>query len=93
MARYIDADRFYKNAKEMAATQPPWHQKIILGLLRASERYIEEDVEKIRHAKWRLNNDGSGTCGNCGFTQVSVWDMDNSQHYCGVCGAKMDGGN
>ena len=51
------------------------------------------DVTPVVHAKWKLNNDGSGTCSNCHFTQPTVWDMDNWQSYCGVCGARMDGGN
>lgn len=51
--------------------------------------YFEPEV----HGEWRLNRDGSGTCSNCNFTQVAVWDEDNWQNYCGHCGAKMDGGN
>lgn len=41
------------------------------------------------HATWTLNKTGSGTCSNCHFTQANVWDYDNYQRYCGVCGAKM----
>ena len=41
---------------------------------------------------WTFNQDGSGTCSNCHFTQKGVWDYDNHQHFCGVCGAKMKGG-
>lgn len=43
----------------------------------------------VIHATWTLNKTGTGTCSNCHFTQANVWDHDNYQQYCGVCGAKM----
>ena len=49
------------------------------------------DVADVRHGTWTLRSDGSGTCSECGFTQKNVWDYDNQQRFCGVCGAKMDG--
>lgn len=42
--------------------------------------------------KWILHKDGSGTCDQCRFTQIAVWDYDGWQNFCGHCGAKMDGG-
>jgi hypothetical protein len=48
------------------------------------------DVAEVRHGTWTLRSDGSGTCSECGFTQKNVWDYDNQQRFCGVCGAKMD---
>ena len=48
-----------------------------------------EEVAPVIHANWKLHSDGSGTCSHCNFTQTNVWDYDNTQHYCGVCGAKM----
>lgn len=48
------------------------------------------DVVEVRHGRWRLNCDGSGTCSECGRTQNDVWDFDNWQRYCGCCGCKMD---
>lgn len=58
------------------------------------KRAIEEApaVAPVVHGKWKFHKDGSGTCNKCGFTQKNVWDYDNHQNYCGVCGAKMDGG-
>lgn len=49
------------------------------------------DVAPVVHGKWKFNMDGSGTCDQCNFTQMHVWDYDNWQNYCGVCGARMDG--
>ena len=49
-------------------------------------------VKEVKHGEWKLNKDGSGICSECGRTQKNVWDYDNSQNFCGHCGAKMDGG-
>ena len=46
---------------------------------------------KVKHSEWILHDNGSGTCKNCKTLQDHIWDYDNSQHYCGKCGAKMDG--
>jgi hypothetical protein len=50
----------------------------------------DADVAPVVHGRWKLRDDGSGTCSECRFTQKYVWDYDNWQNYCGVCGAKMD---
>ena len=49
------------------------------------------DVKPVVHGKWTLHPDGSATCSECHFWQNSIWDLDNWQNYCGVCGAKIDG--
>ena len=49
------------------------------------------DAVEVVHSEWTFNDNGSGTCGHCHFTQRGVWDQDRHQNYCGVCGAKMDG--
>lgn len=49
------------------------------------------DVAEVRHGRWTLHTDGSGTCSECGTTQKNVWDCDRWQNYCGHCGARMDG--
>ncbi len=51
------------------------------------------EAEPVKHGRWILHDNGSGTCDQCRFTQKNVWDDDNQQNYCGVCGAKMDGGD
>lgn len=51
--------------------------------------FINKEDCRISNGKWELNKDGSGTCDQCHFTQKNVWDYDNYQQYCGVCGAKM----
>ena len=50
------------------------------------------DVVEVKHGKWILHSDGSGTCSLCNRRQIAVWDCDNIQNYCGKCGAEMNGG-
>lgn len=45
----------------------------------------------MKRGKWTLNHDGSGTCSECGMTQIAIWDCDSWQNFCGVCGANMRG--
>ena len=49
------------------------------------------DAVPVVHARWKLNDDGSGTCENCRRTTVAAWDMDSALNYCPHCGARMDG--
>jgi hypothetical protein len=49
------------------------------------------EAEPVKHGRWELHADGSGTCNQCRFRQKHIWDDDDAQNYCGVCGAKMDG--
>ena len=51
------------------------------------------DVVEVKHGEWKLHPDGSGTCSCCNRTQKSVWDYDNTQNFCGHCGANMRGDN
>ena len=55
-----------------------------------ADHLLANGVEIKKCGWWELHNDGSGTCSECHFTQKCVWDYDNHQEYCGVCGAKMD---
>ena len=57
-----------------------------------AERALAErfGYKEEKRWKWKLNEDGSGTCFRCNTTQKNVWDLDNYQNYCGHCGAKMD---
>ena len=48
------------------------------------------DVVPVKHGRWKLGRGGKGTCDQCNFTQLNVWDYDNWQRYCGCCGAKME---
>jgi hypothetical protein len=55
--------------------------------VKQGDKWVE--YAPVIYATWTLNNYGKGTCSNCNFTQANVWDYDNYQQYCGVCGAKM----
>lgn len=54
------------------------------------DELVVDDVEEVKHGKWTMHKDGSGTCNQCGITQKNIWDCDNWQNYCGHCGTKMD---
>lgn len=58
--------------------------------LKYSRMLVESGYVQVAQGKWKFKKDGSGTCDQCGFTQKNVWDHDNYQKYCGICGAKMD---
>lgn len=49
------------------------------------------DVVEVRHARWINPQNGNATCSYCRTRQKGVYDDDNEQNFCGVCGAKMDG--
>lgn len=63
---------------------PLWDKPIECDFFKYKSQYAE-----VKRGKWTLNKDGSGTCDQCHFTQRGVWDYDNHQRYCGVCGAEM----
>lgn len=50
------------------------------------------DVSPVVHGEWINCINGNATCSVCGIRSKAVYDLDNKQHYCGHCGAKMDGG-
>lgn len=68
-----------------------FYRPIYEGFKNCVERSTTVDAVPVVHGRWTLNKDGSGTCNRCHFTQKNVWDMDNWQNFCGVCGARMDG--
>lgn len=59
------------------------------SVMRIIDEQATADVREVIHGKWKLHDDGSGTCDQCNFRQKNVWDYDNYQNYCGHCGAKM----
>ena len=73
-----------------------WENRIINETL---ERNKQEELAKLEElkakyeepkvAKWTLHNDGSGTCSHCHFTQKAVYDQDNFNRFCSVCGYEM----
>lgn len=56
-----------------------------------AEKLIKAGWIKQKIGTWKLHSNGSGTCSECHFTQLNVWDYDSQQRYCGCCGAKMKG--
>lgn len=60
--------------------------------LKYSRLLVEAEYIPVVHGAWLNCNGGNGTCSRCGIRQKVVYDDDSEQHYCGHCGAKMDGG-
>ena len=54
---------------------------------------VPADVAPVVHGEWINRMNGNATCSVCGLRSKAVYDLDNEQHYCGHCGAKIDGGN
>ena len=64
------------------------------GTLRAERDHFALDIaikslEAQKTGTWKLCKDGSAICSECNFHQKLIWDLDNWQNYCGVCGARM----
>lgn len=101
MKEYIDKDLIIQKLElRLAVTKLCDDNAYKKGQLDARTEDIENikyipaaDVEPVRHGEWKLLKDGNGICSQCGHWQTKVWCCDNSQRYCGVCGARMDGGN
>ena len=87
MTKYIKCNEDFIN-RAMHACGPC--TTAVIGVTELLEQEVAADVAEIKHGAWKLHRDGSGTCNQCGFIQKNVWDYDNWQNYCGVCGAKMD---
>ena len=92
MAEYIEREAVQKILRKytegMTENIPIYPEKVRLASMDL-DAIPAADVVEVKHGRWTLHNDGSGTCDQCGFTQKNVWDYDNWQSYCGVCGADM----
>lgn len=93
--QYIEREAVLAEIEEaFRETDPTGEEQI--GLLnghRIVRIHPAADVAPVVHGKWKLHDNGDGTCDQCGFRQKYIWDYDNWQNYCGVCGADMRGGN
>lgn len=86
--RLIDADALCLG--KFVESRTEWHLGWNDALEAATTQAPTIEAEPVKHGKWKLHDDGSGTCNQCHHRQKNVWDDDNWQNYCGVCGAKMD---
>lgn len=91
MARYIDADDFYKRLSD-----PPY--TIYNGEMFAE--WFDEcfktqptaDVEPVRHGRWIATNDeNKKRCSECDIIHLIAQYPYGKANYCPNCGAKMDG--
>lgn len=87
MAEYIKREAAIETFEQ--AFDNNWEVSGTLDRIRAIPA---ADVVEVWHGRWKLHEDGSGTCQECGCRQKYVWDMDGWQNYCGHCGADMRNG-
>lgn len=88
MARYIKREALPQK-KERGFLLDDYFNAGWNACLNIIESIPDADVRPVVYGEWKLNNDGSGTCSVCHFTQSSVWDDDGWQNFCGHCGADM----
>ncbi len=84
MDEYINKQQLLEKVKR--------HQDNVFGIPLIIAEIENAETVEIKHGGWILHPDGSGTCKVCGKHQMYIWDFDHWQNFCGVCGAKMDGG-
>lgn len=86
--RLIDADALIVATENFCdGYKVHWTDKKVLAWI---DHAPTIDAEPVKYGRWRLEKNGKGTCDQCHFTQLNVWDYDNWQRYCGCCGAKME---
>ena len=49
------------------------------------------DAAPVRHGHWIYKRGCWAECSECHHDFNDVYDLENSDHYCRHCGAKMDG--
>jgi hypothetical protein len=94
MDEYIERDRIYSRVKTETNPygKPTIDYESGVKVLDMIKQEPAADVAPVVHGEWKLHDNGDGTCNQCHFRQKLIWDYDNWQNYCGVCGARMDGG-
>ena len=86
MAEYIERERLVKHYEncidEVKNTNGIAEDfEICLKALKAQPT---ADVAEVKHGQWIDNHNGTFTCSVCG-------GKASKMHYCGNCGARMDG--
>lgn len=78
--------------RDLTAMKSAYDAISLDGMIKALQEAPAADVVEVVYAEWVDCRNGNGTCSHCRVRQKAVYDDDNEQHYCGHCGAKMDGG-
>lgn len=96
--RLIDADILVEHLRDQRLKQTGVYTtgfnnatNIAISLVRNPDACPTIEAKPVKRGKWKLHKDGSGTCDQCHFTQLYVWDMDNWDNFCAHCGADMRG--
>ena len=89
---HISRDEMIEQTKARIVLGAPKFNAGLEAAIEVATTIPASDVAEVRHGRWKLHEDGSGTCQECGCRQKYVWDMDGWQNYCGHCGADMRNG-
>lgn len=92
MPRYIDADKLgigYANPDifKSKGYADGWNSAITL-----IKNAPTENVQEVKHGYWMIREFGDDAqCSECKHKFPDVYDIENSDRYCRVCGAEMKG--
>ena len=59
--------------------------------LEMRSRWSASAQPERKKGHWKLLKNGDAICSECGFTQVSAWDMDGWDNFCQHCGSYNGG--
>lgn len=91
--RFIPVDLFMQKAHLLSdMSDDGVGSKYLVIPAKDFDYIVDHSMSPIKHGKWINCMNGNATCSECRIRQKDVYDFDNEQHYCGHCGAKMDGG-
>lgn len=88
--RLIDADELIEEFEWLKGVVNKYNRPHIEETIERINEAPTVDAVPVVHGRWIFHDDGAGTCNQCGIRQSAIWDYDNSQNFCGHCGAKMD---
>ena len=92
MAEYIEREATVKLLRSLGSRDYRREKGTIqeaIKMVSFSEYTPAADVAPVRHGRWKRTTDGAALCTSC------KRKMNPSQYgyaFCGLCGAKMDGG-
>ena len=67
-----------------------FHENAQKELIARFQRLLPAQPER-KKGHWKLLKNGDAICSECGFVQVSAWDMDDWDNFCHHCGSYNGG--
>lgn len=92
--RLINADAILPRLRILSIGERQIYGEASWGFAQKCIAVVEDaptEEPKQKTGWWNYCMNGMGTCSECGKTQLSVYNDDGWQKFCGCCGAKMEG--